>query len=121
MKRIFFEYGQVFLLALNKKGNSAFAKNLLYHINRTDWSFFPYDLVAVNESLSNTLEKAKSSTSSSLQTIRKGNLNKLIVAYLNINSIRNKIASLADINKDNIDILMISETTVDDSFPVFLR
>ena len=52
---------------------------------------------------------------------RKGNLNKLIVAYLNINSVRNKIASLADINKANIDILMISETKVDDSFPVFLR
>ena len=32
--------------------------------------FFPYDLVTVNECLSNTLEKAKSGTNSSLQTIR---------------------------------------------------
>ena len=104
-------------LHLNKKGNSAFAKNLLHHINRTDWSFIPYDLVTVNDCLSDTLEKAKSGTNSSLQTIRKDNLNKLIFAHLNINSIRNKFDSLADIIKDNIDILMISETKVDDSFP----
>ena len=101
---------------MNKKRNGAFAKNLLHHTNRTDWSFFPYDLVTVNDCLSDTLEKAKSGTNSSLQTIRKDNLNKLIFAHLNINSIRNKFDSLADIIKDNIDILMISETKVDDSF-----
>ena len=47
----------------------------------------------------------------------KDNLNKLIFAHLNINSIRNKFDSFTDIIKDNIDILMISETKVDDSFP----
>ena len=36
---------------------------------------------------------------------------------MNINSIRNKFDSLVDIIKDNIDILMILETKVDDSFP----
>ena len=36
---------------------------------------------------------------------------------MNINSIQNKFNSLADIIKDIIDILMISETKVDDSFP----
>ena len=72
--------------------------------------FFPYDSVTVNECLSDNLEKAESSTNSSLQTIRKDNLKKLIFAHVNINSIRNKFDSLADIIKDNIDILMISET-----------
>ena len=71
--------------------------------------FFPYELVTVNECLSNALEKAKSDVNSSLQAIRKDNLNKLIFTHLNINSIRTKF--------DNIDILMISETEVDDSFP----
>ena len=79
--------------------------------------FFPYDSVTVDECLSDNLEKAKTSTNSSLQTIPKDNLNKLIFAHVNINSIRNKFDSLADIIKDNIDILMISETKVDDSFP----
>ena len=57
--------------------------------------FFPYVLVTVNDCLSNTLEKTKSGTNSSLQTIRQHNLNKLIFAHLNINSIRNKFDSLA--------------------------
>ena len=77
----------------------------------------PYDLVTFNECLSNTLEKAKYGTNSSLQTIRKDNLSKLIFAHLNINSIRNKFDSLAGISEDNINILMILETKVDDSFP----
>ena len=79
--------------------------------------FFAFDLDAVNDCLSDTLEKAKPDANSSLQPIRKGNLNKLIFAHLNINSIGNESDSLADIIKDNIDILMISETKVDDSFP----
>ena len=75
-------------LHLNKKGNSTFD-----HINRKDWSF-PYDLVTVNDCLSDTLDKTKSGTNSSLQTLRKDNLNKPIFAHLNINSIRNKFDSL---------------------------
>ena len=104
-------------LHFHRKGNRAFAKKLLHHINRAVSSFFPYDLVTANEYLSNTLEKSKSGTNSSLQTIRMGNLNKLVFAHLNINSIQNTFDSLADIIKDNIDILVISETKVDHSFP----
>ena len=78
--------------------------------------FFPYALVTDNDCLSDSLEKAKSDTNSTLQTIRKSNLNKLIFPHLNINSIRNKFDSLADVIKDNIDILMISECKVDNSF-----
>ena len=100
---------------VNKKGNIAVTKKLLHHINRTYWSFFLYNLVTVNDCLSDTLEKAKSGANSSLQTIHKDNLNKLIFTHLNINSIRNKFDTLADIIKDNIDILMIPETKVDNS------
>ena len=78
--------------------------------------FFPYELVTVNDCLSNTLKKAKSGTNSSLQDKRKDNLNKLIFAHLNINSIRNKFDSLVDAIKYNIDILIISETKVENSF-----
>ena len=79
--------------------------------------FFHYDLVTANYCLSDTLEKAKCGTNSSLQSIFKDNLNKLIFSHLNINSIRNKFDILADIIKDKIDILMISESKVDNSFP----
>ena len=44
-------------------------------------------------------------------------MNKLIFAHLNINSIRNKFEFLAEQIKGKIDILMISETKIDESFP----
>ena len=40
---------------------------------------------------------------------------KLIMGHLNINSIRNKFDALSLIFKNNVDILMISETKLDDS------
>ena len=52
-----------------------------------------------------------------LSSLRKNNLNRLIFAQLNINSIRNKFDQLVNGIKGNIDILMISETKLDDSFP----
>ena len=42
---------------------------------------------------------------------------KLIIARLNINSIGNKFDSLSFIIENNVDILLISETNLDDSFP----
>ena len=53
----------------------------------------------------------------SLYYIRKRNLNKLVVAHLNINSLRLKFDSLAQKITGNVDILMISETKLDNSFP----
>ena len=45
-----------------------------------------------------------------LKDIRLNNPKGLIVAYLNINSIRNKIESLKFLISDNIDVLIIAET-----------
>ena len=45
------------------------------------------------------------------------NVNKLIIAHLNINSLRDKFEFLIFQTKDNIDVLMISETKLDQSFP----
>ena len=39
------------------------------------------------------------------------------IAYLNINSIRNKFEELKIIVKKNIDILIIADTKIDESFP----
>ena len=43
--------------------------------------------------------------------------NRPILAHININSIRNKFDQLVDGAKGNVDILMISETKIHDSFP----
>ena len=52
-----------------------------------------------------------------LEQIRKKNSNHLIVAQLSINSIKNKFDSLVEMVKENVDILLMSETKIDSSFP----
>ena len=42
---------------------------------------------------------------------------KLILGNLNTNSVRNKFEALTYIIDNNIDLLLISETKLDDSFP----
>ena len=46
------------------------------------------------------------------------NLNRVLIGYLNINSLRNKFEILVSSIAVNLDILMISETKLDESFPV---
>ena len=53
----------------------------------------------------------------SLKDVRIKNLNRIILAHLNINSLRNKFDLLTDQIKGNVDVLVISETKLDDSFP----
>ena len=52
-----------------------------------------------------------------IRDVRKINLKRIILAHLNINSIRNKFNKLADQIKGNVDIMVISKTKLDDSFP----
>ena len=52
-----------------------------------------------------------------LKHIHGSNLNKLIFAHLNINSIKNKFESVVKDISSNVDLLMLSETKIDDSFP----
>ena len=53
-----------------------------------------------------------------LRLIRQENLNRIILAHLNINSIRNKFDLLANQITGNVDVLVISETKIDASFPI---
>ena len=48
-----------------------------------------------------------------------GNQNPLrfIIGHININSIRNKFEPLVSFINNNLDIVMISETKIDDTFP----
>ena len=56
-------------------------------------------------------------TNADLKSLGTRNLNKIVVGHLNINSIRKKFYFLAHQVKGNIDILMISGTKLDESFP----
>ena len=50
--------------------------------------------------------------------IRRRNIGKIIVAHLHINSLRNKFYSLKSQITGSINILMISETKLDENFPI---
>ena len=54
----------------------------------------------------------------SLKNIRLRNMKRTMTGHFNINSLRNKFESLQEqINDGNVDILLISETKLDNSFP----
>ena len=52
-----------------------------------------------------------------LNVLRAKNSERLVIGHININSIENKFDSLASLVKDKVDIIMISETKIDDSSP----
>ena len=52
-----------------------------------------------------------------LKDIRLKNVNRIIIGYLNINSVRNKFEMVSDLIRGSIDIFLISETKIDSTFP----
>ena len=62
-------------------------------------------------------KSVKSVSVGSIRDVRKRNLKHIILSHLNINSIRSKFDLLVDHIKENIDIMVISETKLDESFP----
>ena len=54
---------------------------------------------------------------SSLKDIRISNLKNVIIGQLNINSLRNKFQFLGELVHGNIDILILTETKLDHTFP----
>ena len=69
------------------------------------------------ENESSDLSKTKDNCLDVLTSLRKDNVDRLIFAHLNINSIRNKFENLSQLIRSKIDVLLISETKIDDSFP----
>ena len=74
------------------------------------------DLVALDKCIPYTLNNTEPNARSQLGNLRRDNLNKITFAHLNINSIRNKFDQRADLIKGKIDVSMVSESKIDDSF-----
>ena len=55
--------------------------------------------------------------SNTISEIRIKNLNNIIIGHLNVNSFPNKFDSLTSIIKNYIDIIVLTETKLDDSYP----
>ena len=71
----------------------------------------------ISGSVSTTCQSAEDSFKDTLKKLRINNLNRIIINQININSIRNKIDLLSETVLKNIDILMVSVTKIDMSFP----
>ena len=99
-------------LYLNKGGNTVLANNLLKYLRSAFWNVdFLNCYLESNNSESNSKSLDISSddpSSSNLKCIRRKNLHRIIVAHLNINSLRSKFDSLVDQITGNVDILVRS-------------
>ena len=104
-------------LHLNRKGDSIFAKNLIDFIEGNGNFDSDGELFQMEEDVSDDSTILHSDVKKSLKNIRNTNINKLIFGHLNINSLRNKFDLLSEQVKGSIDIFMVSETKLDDSFP----
>ena len=54
---------------------------------------------------------------SEIKNLRLRNVNKVIIGNININSLPNKFEQLKELVIKHIDVLVITETKLDDSFP----
>ena len=71
-----------------------------------------------NTKLGISVSKSSAADLEMLQNGRSKFLHNRLIAYLNINSLRNKVIDLGEILKDlPLDYLVISETKLDESFP----
>ena len=113
-------------LHLNSTGNTAFAKNLITFIENWNWNLENLDFIEQPSSVESSSLACKSKSPISRDSDENKCLrqfcelypNKTKIALININYIRNKLDLLSDQVKGNVDILMISETKIDESFPV---
>ena len=70
-----------------------------------------------NLSFSSSNNDCKESVRSILKSVRLNHPQKIIIGHININSIRHKFDILKAMPTEVLDILMISETKLNDSFP----
>ena len=60
----------------------------------------------------------KASINMTLRNLKLKNVNKILIGHLNINSIRNKFSCFKYRIDENIDIILVSETKLNETFPV---
>ena len=65
----------------------------------------------------NTLLNGDNDPTHTLKKLKLDNLNRIIIGHININSLRNKFELLQSMISGNIDILVVTETKLDESFP----
>ena len=72
------------------------------------------DSTVGNVSVSEDMDDPKSI----LEELKQKNIERPVIAHLNINSISSKFEPLMSLVKDNVDFLVITESKIDDTFPL---
>ena len=76
------------------------------------------ELLTLNEE--NSIQLSNSDNPSLIfNELKRKNSDRIIIGHININFIENKFEALVALVKDKVDIIMISETKIDDSFPKY--
>ena len=66
---------------------------------------------------STTLNSDNQDPSEVIQNIKLSNVNRLVMGQLNVNGLKNKIEPIRLLAEGNIDVLVITESKLDQSFP----
>ena len=104
-----------YLQELNKE-NQTSVSNSIETLNEV--TFESEESILLDQSTLSTLDyEPISDPFEKLKNTRLKNPNRLIIAQLNINSLRHKFDSLVRMLHSNLDILLIFETKIDSSFP----
>ena len=106
---------------LGKRGNSVFAQNLLRFLRSKYWENVNFKCFteSYDEHKSKNLsERSTDSYEENVKDIRKKNLRNIVIGQHNINSLRNKFVLLTEQIRGIIDVLVNSETKLDESIPV---
>ena len=106
-------YDNIYTEVTHTNDNSSYLSNVYFNDEPSSLEF----------TIVNTLENVEANINdecdplNTLKCLRISNVIRFIVGHLNINSLRNKFESLKLIMKGNIDILVITESKLDDYFP----
>ena len=103
-------------LHLNRTGTAYLAKNIRNTINNI-WILENESEEESSDSTNRQSFSDENNIKDTLQNYRVNDTKNVIFSYLNINSIRNKFDRLQEIIGQNIDILTMSETKLNMSFP----
>ena len=106
-------------LHLNSVGFSILTENFLSYIQR-NWLQIETQNQRKNKEV-NSSEKTTENSDDIIDGLKTSRLKypqNPILAQINVNSIRNKFETLVSLVTSDIDILMISETKIDESFPL---
>ena len=98
-------------LHLNNNGTIVLANNFIKSVNRKHIAWLKFS------SIQNSLLNGQSSPNHSILDFQKNEMHGAPVGQINTNSIRNKFEPFKKLVKGNLDIIVVTESKLDESFP----